>query len=49
MIGAWLSNETDKGVLKSILEPYVSSQTNAFKVSKYVNSPKNNDARCIEG
>ncbi len=47
--GTWLDpmlNDTDK--LQPLLKPYPSSEMETYKVSTFVNSPKNNSPKCIE-
>src|SRR3972149_8083207 len=47
--GVWLDpqlNDTDK--LSTLLKPYPSKEMEAYKVSTFVNSPKNNSPKCIE-
>jgi len=47
--GMWLDpqlNDTDK--LSTLLKPYPAKEMEAYKVSTFVNSPKNNSPKCIE-
>jgi putative SOS response-associated peptidase YedK len=45
---AWLDPEAEKEELVSLLEPYPGDDLEAYPVSRFVNSPRNNDERCIE-
>jgi putative SOS response-associated peptidase YedK len=47
-MAAWLSQATKAKELQEILIPCADNQIQCFAVSKLVNSPKNNDAKCIE-
>jgi putative SOS response-associated peptidase YedK len=42
----WLSNDSDKETLSSLMQPYPAGLMQAWKVSKAVNSPKNKEAEC---
>jgi putative SOS response-associated peptidase YedK len=45
----WLDPKIQQAdVLNSLLRPYPADEMIAYPVSKRVNSPANNDARCIE-
>ena len=44
--GKWLDTESTGG--KSLLHPCPSEWLSSYPVSTYVNSPKNNDSRCIQ-
>lgn len=45
----WLSpGEGDPAALQRLLDPYPAEELQAYPVSPFVNSPKNNDPRCIE-
>ena len=47
--GMWLDpqlNDTEK--LSTLLKPYPSNEMEAYKVSTFVNSPKNESPKCIE-
>ena len=46
--GAWLDPEAEKEELVSLLVPYEGDDLEAYPVSRFVNSPRNNDERCIE-
>ncbi len=45
---AWLDPEAEKDELISLLAPYHEAEMEAYPVSRFVNSPSNNDPRCIE-
>ena len=45
---AWLDPEADKEELVSLLRPYPGDDLETFPVSRFVNSPRNNDERCVE-
>jgi putative SOS response-associated peptidase YedK len=45
---AWLDPEAEKEELVALLEPYPEDEMEAYPVSRFVNSPSNNDPRCIE-
>jgi putative SOS response-associated peptidase YedK len=46
--GAWLDPEADRDELYGLLAPYLEDEMEAYPVSRFVNSPSNNDPRCIE-
>ena len=45
---AWLDPEAEKEELVSLLRPYPGDDLETFPVSRFVNSPRNNDERCVE-
>lgn len=45
---AWLDPEAEKEELASLLVPYEGDDLEAYPVSRFVNSPRNNDERCVE-
>jgi putative SOS response-associated peptidase YedK len=45
---AWLDPEAEKEELAPLLAPYPEDEMEAYPVSRFVNSPSNNDPRCIE-
>jgi len=45
---AWLDPEAEKEELLALLEPYPEDEMEAYPVSRYVNSPQNNDPHCVE-
>ena len=45
---AWLDPEAEREELVSLLRPYPGDDLETFPVSRFVNSPRNNDERCIE-
>ena len=45
---AWLDPETGRDELYGLLAPYPEDEMEAYPVSRFVNSPQNNDPRCIE-
>ena|SRR5215211_4708442 len=45
---AWLDPEAEKEELLALLEPYPEDEMETYPVSRYVNSPQNNDPRCVE-
>jgi putative SOS response-associated peptidase YedK len=45
---AWLDPEAEKEELVALLAPYPEAEMEAYPVSRFVNSPSNNDPRCIE-
>jgi putative SOS response-associated peptidase YedK len=45
---AWLDPEAEKEELLALLEPYPEDEMEAYPVSRFVNSPSNNDPRCVE-
>ena len=44
--GPWLDVESGDGA--ALLKPYAGAELDAYPVSRHVNSPKNDDAECIE-
>ena len=44
----WLDRESDRDELYGLLAPYPEDEMEAYPVSRFVNSPSNNDPRCIE-
>ena len=47
--GIWLDPQlADTDKLSQLLKPYSSKEMEAYKVSTFVNSPKNNGPKCIE-
>jgi putative SOS response-associated peptidase YedK len=44
----WLDREADRDELYGLLAPYPEEEMEAYPVSRFVNSPSNNDPRCIE-
>ena len=44
----WLEPKTPRAELESLLVPCPSDELTAFPVSKWVNDPKHDDARCLE-
>jgi len=47
--GMWLDPQlADTDKLSPLLKPYPSKEMEAYKVSTFVNSPKNNSPKCIE-
>ena len=45
---AWLDPGAEKEELVALLAPYPEAEMEAYPVSRFVNSPSNNDPRCIE-
>ena len=45
---AWLDPGAEKEELVALLAPYPEAEMEAYPVSRFVNSPSNNDERCIE-
>jgi putative SOS response-associated peptidase YedK len=45
---AWLDPEAERDELYGLLAPYPEDEMEAYPVSRFVNSPSNNDPRCIE-
>src|ERR687893_2320277 len=45
---AWLDPEADKEELVALIAPYPEAEMEAYPVSRFVNSPSNNDPRSIE-
>jgi putative SOS response-associated peptidase YedK len=45
----WLEAEPDRtGALAQLMRPFSGDRLTAFPISTWVNSPKNDDARCVE-
>jgi putative SOS response-associated peptidase YedK len=44
----WLDPEAGRDELYGLLAPYPEDEMEAYPVSRFVNSPQNNDPRCIE-
>ena len=44
----WLDPTSEKDELYGLLAPYPEDEMEAYPVSRFVNSPSNNDERCIE-
>ena len=44
----WLDPEAEREELVSLLRPYPGEDLETFPVSRFVNSPRNNDERCVE-
>jgi putative SOS response-associated peptidase YedK len=45
---AWLDPDADKEELGELMIPYPGNDLETYPVSRFVNSPRNNDERCIE-
>ena len=45
---AWLDPDADKEELGELMVPYPGDDLETYPVSRFVNSPRNNDERCIE-
>lgn len=45
---AWLDPEAEREELASLLRPYPGDDLETFPVSRFVNSPRNNDERCVQ-
>ena len=45
---AWLDPDTDREQLSDLMIPYVGDDLETYPVSRFVNSPRTNDERCIE-
>ena len=45
---AWLDPDADREELGELTIPYPGDDLEAYPVSRFVNSPRNNDERCIE-
>jgi len=45
---AWLDPDADREELAELLIPYPGDDLETYPVSRFVNSPRNNDERCIE-
>jgi len=46
--GVWLDPASERDELTGLLAPYPEDEMEAYPVSRFVNSPQNNDPRCIE-
>ena len=44
---AWLDPDAEPAAVQELLQPFPSDQVEAYTVSSYVNSPKNNSAQCV--
>jgi putative SOS response-associated peptidase YedK len=44
----WLDPASRRNELTGLLAPYPEDEMEAYPVSRFVNSPSNNDPRCIE-
>ncbi len=44
----WLDPDSEGDELRGLLAPYPEDEMEAYPVSRFVNSPSNNDPRCIE-
>jgi putative SOS response-associated peptidase YedK len=44
----WLDPDADREQLADLLIPYPGDDLETYPVSRFVNSPRNNDERCIE-
>jgi putative SOS response-associated peptidase YedK len=44
----WLDPASERDELTGLLAPYPEDEMEAYAVSRFVNSPQNNDPRCIE-
>ena len=44
----WLDPDSEREELTGLLAPYPEDEMEAYPVSRFVNSPSNNDPRCIE-
>jgi putative SOS response-associated peptidase YedK len=45
---AWLDPEAEKEELVALLVPYPEDEMETYPVSRFVNSPQNNNPRCVE-
>ena len=45
---AWLDPDADREELGELMIPYAGDDLETYPVSRFVNSPRNNDERCIE-
>ena len=45
---AWLDPDADREQLRDLMIPYPGDDLETYPVSRFVNSPRNNDERCIE-
>ncbi|BBL81025.1 SOS response-associated protein YedK [Rubrobacter xylanophilus DSM 9941] len=48
LYGLWLEAEGEREELDAVLRPYPEEELEAYPVSRLVNSPANDDPRCIE-
>jgi putative SOS response-associated peptidase YedK len=44
----WLDPASEKDELRGLLAPFSGDEMEAYPVSRFVNSPSNNDPRCVE-
>ena len=44
----WLDPASERDELTGLLAPYPEDEMEAYPVSRFVNSPSNNDSRCVE-
>jgi putative SOS response-associated peptidase YedK len=44
----WLDPASERDELTALLAPYPEDEMEAYPVSRFVNSPANNDPRCVE-
>jgi putative SOS response-associated peptidase YedK len=44
----WLDSASEKDELRGLLAPFSEEEMEAYPVSRFVNSPSNNDPRCVE-
>ena len=44
----WLDPAAERDELYGLLGPYPEDEMEAYPVSRFVNSPSNNDPRCVE-
>ena len=44
----WLDPDSERDELTGLIAPYPEDEMEAYPVSRFVNSPSNNDPRCIE-
>jgi putative SOS response-associated peptidase YedK len=44
----WLDPASERDELTGLLAPYPEDEMEAYPVSRFVNSPSNNDPRCVE-
>ena len=45
---SWLDSDAGEDPLTALFEPYPSEAMETYPVSRFVNSPSNNDERCVE-
>jgi putative SOS response-associated peptidase YedK len=45
---AWLDPDADREELGELMIPYPRDDLETYPVSRFVNSPRNNDERCVE-